>query len=346
MMDATMSNRFRQQVCFAIAAHMYVTTLLIYGWPHDSATKVADDSVDGFHYVFADKNPPWMSVRVSKHPEWMQESQLNVLDVYKYFTLAAVILTLYVWVGNRLIEGFKYMFYRVSDTVGESQNSTYEDHIASMRAYCPVIPHGNKELVFANVNNMLVEQRSMYAEEGKLGLIDLSELIPESKWSNTLSSIKYYAFNDDVETGGDYETDVGCKELTPGSNDLGGYFAGEGIAQTRDANVKMSGDCPPKSIAQASSEGPADTGSDRTASCRNNWVGDPGQEVELSERSRHNPPPPLATGSSSDRGELCPYEVSVSGIGVAVTPTKVKPDAAGNSPLTTSTPKNNKVVPM
>ena len=114
MMDATMSNRFRQMVCFAVAAHMYVTVLLIYGWPHDSAVKVSDiddTDPDAFHFAYADKIPPWFSYTMAIHPEWMQQSQIDTLTVYNIFTLLAVLLTIYIWVGQRIVEGLRFLFY-------------------------------------------------------------------------------------------------------------------------------------------------------------------------------------------------------------------------------------------
>lgn len=194
MMDATMSNRFRQLVCFSVGAHMYVTLLLLYGWPHDSAVKITDPNDSSvFHYAYADKSPPWLIYYMRKHPEWMQQSQIDTLYMYQIFTVLVILLTLYIWVGKRIADGVRLLFWTVNENVGDVQDILYEDVLATMRAYCPVIPWGNKELLFADIGNMCVEQRAFYADGGDVGLINLSELIPERKFANCMGSVRYYA---------------------------------------------------------------------------------------------------------------------------------------------------------
>ena len=92
-MDSTMSNRFRQQVCFAVAAHMYVTTLLIYGWPFDSSVKVPDplDS-SATVYSYANKIPLWFAFRSQQLQPWMTDAQRAIFIPYKVSTCVCYLL--------------------------------------------------------------------------------------------------------------------------------------------------------------------------------------------------------------------------------------------------------------
>ena len=68
-----------------------------------------------------------------------------------------------------------------------------------MRPYCPTIRYGNKDLLFANINNMHQVQKEIYAPHGATDLVNLSALIPRSRWKNCLGSIIYYDDIGDVE---------------------------------------------------------------------------------------------------------------------------------------------------
>lgn len=85
------------------------------------------------------------------------------------------------------------LLFVVNDSVGDAQDICYDDLLVTMRAYCPVIPWGDKELVFADIGNMCAEQRLFYAANGDVGLINLSELVPQRKWANCMASVRYYA---------------------------------------------------------------------------------------------------------------------------------------------------------
>lgn len=126
MMDAAMATRFRQQVFFAIAAHLYISTLMVAGWPFDEAIKNVPDpsnpSVFTYHKVI--KEPSWNIFDVTT-ASWMSDVQMKLLIPMKIVAIIVALIMLYMWVGDRIVSIFKYLFTRGEATVAVTKANIY-----------------------------------------------------------------------------------------------------------------------------------------------------------------------------------------------------------------------------
>ena len=104
MLDMSVAKMIKKEVLLSLAAHMYVTTRLIYSWPADSAITVATSSSSGggggsgsVVYKYIDKSASYWIY--SLRPQaWMSTSQQQLLLPYVAITGLVLIITLIVWV--------------------------------------------------------------------------------------------------------------------------------------------------------------------------------------------------------------------------------------------------------
>lgn len=76
-------QQLRQQALFAVAAHMYVTSLYIYGWPFDEAVPIVDQATGTtVSYRAVDKLPYYSLLRLSPQT-WQDSAQLDLFGPYK-----------------------------------------------------------------------------------------------------------------------------------------------------------------------------------------------------------------------------------------------------------------------
>lgn len=107
MLDMSVAKMIKKEVLLSLAAHMYVTSRLIYSWPADSTITVvtttsssgggSGSGSDGVVYEYVDKSASYWVY--SLRPQvWMSTAQQQLLLPYVAITGLVLIITLLEWV--------------------------------------------------------------------------------------------------------------------------------------------------------------------------------------------------------------------------------------------------------
>lgn len=118
MMDATLANRFRQQVLFALCVHMYLSLIFIYGWPFDNVYVVSNtNNINKYEKVNKD-SPLWIFYIDVQY--WQSNGVKHWLIIYKITTIIIILITLYVIFGDRILLIFRHLFCTIDNNIGNA----------------------------------------------------------------------------------------------------------------------------------------------------------------------------------------------------------------------------------
>lgn len=84
---------------------------MVAGWPFDDAVRITPDPTQPtiFTYERVNKVPSWNLFNIDTQ-SWMSSVQLELLKPMKTIAIIVTFIMLYMWIGDRIVSFFKYLF--------------------------------------------------------------------------------------------------------------------------------------------------------------------------------------------------------------------------------------------